>query len=31
MMAVALESIVLNEISRTEEDQYHMISLVCGI
>ena len=26
-----LESIMLSEISQSEEDKYHMISLVCGI
>ena len=26
-----LEGIMLSEISQTEKDKYHMISLVCGI
>ena len=26
-----LEGIMLNEISQTEKDKYHMISLICGI
>ena len=26
-----LESIMLSEISQTEKDKYHMISLICGI
>ena len=26
-----LEGIMLNEISQTEKDKYHMISLLCGI
>ena len=26
-----LESIMLSEISRSEKDKYHMISLICGI
>ena len=26
-----LENIVLREISQSEKDKYHMISLVCGI
>ena len=26
-----LEGIVLNEISQTEKDKYHVISLTCGI
>ena len=26
-----LESIVLSEISQSEKDKYHMISLICGI
>ena len=28
---VDLEIIILTEISQTEEDKYHMISLICGI
>ena len=28
---VDLENIMLSEISQTEKDKYHMISLVCGI
>ena len=26
-----LEIIILSEVSYTEEDKYHMISLICGI
>ena len=26
-----LEIIILNEVSQTEKDKYHMISLICGI
>ena len=26
-----LEIIILSEISQTEKDKYHMISLICGI
>ena len=26
-----LEIIMLNEVSQSEKDQYHMISLICGI
>ena len=26
-----LEMIILSEVSYTEEDKYHMISLICGI
>ena len=26
-----LESIMLHEISQSEKDKYHMISLICGI
>ena len=26
-----LEGITLNEISQTEKDKYHMISLICGL
>ena len=26
-----LESIMLSEISQSEKDKYHMISLICGI
>ena len=26
-----LESIMLSEVSQTEKDKYHMISLICGI
>ena len=28
---VDLEKIILSEVSQTEKDKYHMISLVCGI
>ena len=30
-MWIDLESIILSEVSQTEEDKYHMISLICGI
>ena len=26
-----LEFIILSEVSQTEKDKYHMISLICGI
>ena len=26
-----LEIIILSEVSRTQKDKYHMISLICGI
>ena len=26
-----LEIIILSDVSQTEEDKYHMISLICGI
>ena len=26
-----LETIILSEVSQTEKDKYHMISLICGI
>ena len=26
-----LEGILLSEVSQTEKDKYHMISLICGI
>ena len=26
-----LESVILSEVSQTEKDKYHMISLICGI
>ena len=28
---IDLESIMLSEVSQTEKDKYHMISLICGI
>ena len=28
---VELEIIILSEVSQTEKDKYHMISLICGI
>ena len=28
---MALENIMLSEISQSEKDKYHMISLICGI
>ena len=30
-MWMDLEGIMLNEISQTEKDKYHMISFICGI
>ena len=30
-MWIKLESIMLSEISQSEKDKYHMISLICGI
>ena len=30
-MALDLEIIILSEVSQTEKDKYHMISLMCGI
>ena len=26
-----LEIVILSEVSQTDEDKYHMISLICGI
>ena len=26
-----LEIVILSEVSQTQEDKYHMISLICGI
>ena len=26
-----LEIIILNDVSKTEKDKYHMVSLICGI
>ena len=26
-----LEIVILNEVSQTEKDKYHLISLICGI
>ena len=26
-----LETVILSEVSQTEKDKYHMISLLCGI
>ena len=26
-----LETVILNEVSQTEKDKYHMIPLICGI
>ena len=26
-----LENIILSEVSQTEKDKYHMISLICGL
>ena len=31
MMWMELEGIMLSEISQSEKDNYHMISLICGI
>ena len=31
MMWMELECIMLSEISQSEKDKYHMISLICGI
>ena len=28
---MGLEIIILSEVSQTEKDKYHMLSLVCGI
>ena len=28
---MGLEIIILSEVSQTEKDKYHMISLICGI
>ena len=28
---IELESIMLNEMSQSEKDKYHMITLICGI
>ena len=28
---MALEIVILREVSHTEKDKYHMISLICGI
>ena len=28
---VALEIVILNEVSQTEKEKYHMIALICGI
>ena len=28
---MGLETVILSEVSQTEKDKYHMISLVCGI
>ena len=30
-VGVDLESIMLSEISQSDKDKYHMISLICGI
>ena len=30
-VGIDLENILLNEISQSEKDKYHMISLICGI
>ena len=26
-----LENVILSEVSQTEKDKYHMISLICGL
>ena len=31
MTCIEIESIMLNEISQSEKEKYHMISLICGI
>ena len=31
MTWIEVESIMLHEISQSEKDKYHMISLICGI
>ena len=28
---MALQMIIISEVSQTEKDKYHMISLICGI
>ena len=28
---IDVEIIILSEVSQTEEDKYHMISLICGL
>ena len=28
---VELEIVILSEVSQTEKDKYHMLSLICGI
>ena len=28
---MALENVILSEVSQTEEDKYYMTSLICGI
>ena len=28
---INLESTILSEVSQTEKDKYHMLSLICGI
>ena len=28
---MALEIVILNEVSQTEKDKYHMTALICGI
>ena len=30
-MLMGLATIILSEVSQTEKDKYHMISLICGI
>ena len=30
-MWIDLETVIQNEVSQTEKDKYHMISIICGI
>ena len=30
-MGIDLEIVILSEVSQTEKDKYHVISLICGI
>ena len=31
LLTMIIEIIILSEVSQTEKDKYHMISLICGI